>query len=584
MNSQTTSDWEIELQHRRARLLNHLLLAAVIGGALAMIPIYVDVIDKDAMEKVVTMAPFVGSWLIVAVAWLWRGLPHSTRAGVLLTIAYVIGFVVFARGGLAGSGRTWLLLLPIMAFVLMNPRFGLAVGGLSILTYAFFIAAFNLGWVDQPQVSENLTAPSAMINEGSSFVLVTVLIALILRAFSQSWTNAMRESGVANVRVQARSQELENTTKVLHRQTSQLRATAEVARAGSAILDPEKLSSEVTNRIQEEFSPMGVYYVGLFLLDEAGESAVLKAATGEAGQQLLEMEHRLALDQASAISWCINHQEPLIALGAEGETVRFHNPALSRTRSEIALPLRSRGHILGALSVQSVKEAAFEESDIAVLQTMADLVALSIDNARLFSKTEDALQEVQAAHQLYLAEAWREFLARRPVAQVDYVQPGVESRDEELLASARRAAMLHRRTVAIDTPASGEESSAPQSALVIPLELRGQVIGTIALHETRRQKLWNAEDIALAETVAEQVGLTIENMRLMDQTQRRVVTERIVRDISDRMQRAPDLETLMRVTAEELNRLLGGSHIYVRMGAGDGHTDEGDSIDAKDAC
>jgi GAF domain-containing protein len=192
---------------------------------------------------------------------------------------------------------------------------------------------------------------------------------------------------------------------------------------------------------------------------------------------------------------------------------------------------------------------------------------LSIDNAQLFSRTEDALQEVQAAHQLYLAEAWREFLARKPVAQVDYAQPGGEPRDEELLASARRAAMLHRRTVATGASISGEEPSDAQSALVIPLELRGQVIGTIALHETRRQKLWNAEDIALAETVAEQVGLTIENMRLMDQTQRRVVTERIVRDISDRMQRAPDLETLMRVTAEELNRLLGGSHVYVRMGA-----------------
>jgi GAF domain-containing protein len=363
----------------------------------------------------------------------------------------------------------------------------------------------------------------------------------------------------------------------LKQQTSRLRATAEITQAGSSILDPEVLSREVVNCIQEGFSFLGVYYVSLFLLDETQEYAVLKAATGDA-ERLLKMGHKLEVDEATTIGWSIVHQEARIALDLEEGAVQLDIPPMPHTRSEIALPLRSRGRTLGALSVQSTREAAFKEADITVLQATADQVALAIDNARLFTQTE-------AAHRLYLTEAWQEFLATRPTTRVDYAQPGAKPGDEGLLHDARRAAMLHQRTVATDSPSSDhdEASSSSQTALMVPLKLRGQVIGTIALHETRHQRPWTAGEITLAETIAEQVTQTIENLRLMDETRRRAARERGAREIADRMQRAADMETLMHITAEELNRALGGSRAYVRLGteaslhqAGrDDHTSEG---------
>jgi len=206
-------------------------------------------------------------------------------------------------------------------------------------------------------------------------------------------------------------------------------------------------------------------------------------------------------------------------------------------------------------------------------------VAVTIDNARLFSQTERALKEVRAAQRRYLGRSWREFLAAKSASQVDYVQPGVESGNGDFLRDARRAAIAHGRAVAMSAPSpdSGGEPSSSQTTLVVPLKFRGQIIGTMALHEPRYQRPWTAQDIALAEAVAEQVGLTVENLRLMDETQRSAAHERLIGEISDQMQRATSVEDLMRIAAEELNQALGGSRAYVHLGTGVSlHPSEGD--------
>jgi GAF domain-containing protein len=234
--------------------------------------------------------------------------------------------------------------------------------------------------------------------------------------------------------------------------------------------------------------------------------------------------------------------------------------------------------------LQSTQETEFSEIDIAVLRTMADQVALAIDNAHLFRQTQTVLEEVQALQRRYMTHAWKGFLTAQPMIQIDYAQPGTESgavvgaRAGTLLRRVRREVTAQGQTV-VTTPQQVEDLG---TTMVVPLKLREQVIGTITLHEMDQQRQWTDEDVALAETVAEQVALTIENLRLMDETQRRAARERLVNELSEQMQRAPDMETLMRITAEGLNKTLGGSRAFVRMGTaaelaggeGSGHTSE----------
>ncbi len=170
--------------------------------------------------------------------------------------------------------------------------------------------------------------------------------------------------------------------------TTQLQTAAKISKSAITILDPAVLMQQTVDLIQESF---GFYYVGIFLVDEAGQYAVLRAGTGEAGRQMLAAGHRLAIGGESMIGWCIAHSQARIALDVGAEAARFDNPLLPMTRSEIALPLIARGRAIGALTVQSAEAAAFSDEDIAVLQTMADQLAIAIENARLYEASQQEI-------------------------------------------------------------------------------------------------------------------------------------------------------------------------------------------------
>ena len=275
-----------------------------------------------------------------------------------------------------------------------------------------------------------------------------------------------------------------------------------------------------------------------------------------------DRNYALEVNDASSIGRCIIERQPHVTLDAKDELVQFDALPMPHTRSEIALPLRSRGRVLGALSVHSSQEAAFGEVDIAAVQTMVDQVAVAIDNARLFRQTEVALQEVHAIQRHYQAQAWQDFLARKPVTHVDYAQPGTDAKDGDFLRQAQREAMKRKQAVTAEgaplpTSNADEETPTPQTALVVPLQLRGQVIGTMSLHEMQKLRSWTPEDVALAEVVAEQVALTVENLRLMDETRRRAAHERVVSEVAGQVRASLDPDTVLKTTVRELARVLG---------------------------
>src|SRR5262249_3464115 len=150
-----------------------------------------------------------------------------------------------------------------------------------------------------------------------------------------------------------------------------------------SILDINVLLPMVVDLIRDHFD---YYYVGIFLIDEAKEWAVLKAATGEIGERMIAKEHRLKLEDSSMIGWSIIHRRARIAPDVGEDGIRFKNPYLPLTRSEMALPLITHGEVIGAMTIQSEYSSAFSPVDITALQTMADQVANTLENARLFTE------------------------------------------------------------------------------------------------------------------------------------------------------------------------------------------------------
>ena len=191
----------------------------------------------------------------------------------------------------------------------------------------------------------------------------------------------------------------------------QLQTAAEVSRAASSILNTEQLLPQVADLMRDRFD---FYYVGIFLTDESGSWAILRAGTGEAGQRMLADGHKLTIGGHSMISQCITTQQARIALDVGEEAIRFDNPLLPLTRSEVALPLISRNHIIGAVTIQSEQPAAFTSEDVTVLQTMADQIGTAVENARLYEQTQAALGDtdrlLQASAELNVSQTYTDVL------------------------------------------------------------------------------------------------------------------------------------------------------------------------------
>jgi GAF domain-containing protein/HAMP domain-containing protein len=355
-------------------------------------------------------------------------------------------------------------------------------------------------------------------------------------------------------RVADRTQELEQRSLYLE-------AAAEVGRAASSILQAEYLMEQVVSLIREEF---GLYYVGLFLVDETGEWAVLEAGTGEGESVPLVQQYRVRVRDDSMVGVCIVHGEAQVAQdgGADRDSATMRLAFLEPldTGSEAALPLHSRGQVIGALVVQDIQSNAFDQDAIVVLQTMADQVAVALDNAQLFAERQDALEMAQRAYGELSREAWTEILQARPHLGFRSSERGITPVAGDWPTESELALELGHTVMGDDQDGSG------QYVLSVPLHVRGQVIGVLDTYKPVEAGEWTPEEVALLERIAEELDPALEGARLYQDTQRRAAREQTLRQVTERMRQAVDVEVVLQNTVIELAKALGAPRAYVRLG------------------
>jgi signal transduction histidine kinase/CheY-like chemotaxis protein len=420
-------------------------------------------------------------------------------------------------------------------------------------------------------------------------------------------------------RVEKRTAELEQATRRLRRRADQLQISAEVAHAIASVRDLDDLLPQVTRLISERF---GWYHVGIFLLDEGlpgSQFAVLRAANSEGGQRMLARGHRLKVGKIGIVGAVTGSGEPRIALDVGQDAVFFDNPDLPDTRSEMALPLKVGDEIIGALDVQSQEPEAYDDEDVALLSTLADQVTVAIQNAGLFERTQEALSEVQELHRRYVRQEWARTLAMRGELAYEYrmegappgLPPGEDEWPAELLQALAKGEVV---TLAEDdTQDATEEDSLeaeedllqarrhpagqslpggdgrrtgdglrpgddhgpedgrppqkghPRTALAAPIKLRDQVIGAVDLEEIGESRRWTADEVALVQAIADQVGLALENARLFADTQRRAEQLATLHRVGLDITAALDLDGVLQSLYEQIERMVDVGSFYVAL-------------------
>jgi len=347
-------------------------------------------------------------------------------------------------------------------------------------------------------------------------------------------------------------QQVAERTASLERRARYLEATAEVARAATAVLDLQELLSRVASLVSEHF---GFYHAGIFMLDPTGEWAELRAASSEGGQRMLARKHRLRAGREGIVGYVIGRGEPRIALDVGKDAVFFDNPDLPETRSEMALPLRVRGETIGVLDVQSKEPAAFTDEDVAVLQTLADQVATAIHNAQLFEQLQASLEAERRAYGELSRKAWGELLRARTGPGFSRDRRGLFPTGEQWSREMELALRDGRTVVAGDAP-----------TLAVPIRVRDRVVGVLEARRAAGEAGWPPEQVALMEALADRLGEALESARIHQEAQRRAVRERLTREITERMRRATSVEGIIQTAVDELFGLLGTSRTFVRLG------------------
>lgn len=456
----------------------------------------------------------------------------------MIAIIYLAGVWILLRTGLGGGlGGFFLFAATVLAAILIGEIFAGATILINIVTLIIIGIGMSSGFIQLPpytdfmgnsSVSRNwivyiATVFVVLVVAGAALIVLSYGVKAILRSQTELTNDLVEERASLEKRVADRTDDLQ-------RRLIQIRTAAAISRTISAVLDPQSLLQIVVDLVHEQ---LDLYYVGVFLVDDTHQNAVLRAATGEAGQKMIVAGHHLPIGGSSMIGQTIALKNSRIALDVGVEPIRFNNPYLPLTRSEMALPLISRDRVIGAMTIQSTEPEAFDEDDTLVLQGVVDSLATALENGRLYQQSQANLAEISAMNRVFLEQQW-----------------------------ADTGNSLGDLIYTYENPASTNwVGSGPQ--IQIPIVLRDQVLGQFIIEADTSS--FSSEDIDFVEAISSQTALALENARLLSESQRRASQELKVNQVSATFSKSMNIEEILRATVRELGHLPSVAEVSIRL-------------------
>ncbi len=241
---------------------------------------------------------------------------------------------------------------------------------------------------------------------------------------------------------------------------------------------------------------------------------VLRAANSEGGKRMLKRKHRLEVGQTGIVGYVTSTGNPRVALDTGADAVYFDNPDLPETHSEMALPLKAGGQVIGALDVQSTEPNAFTQEDVNILSTLADQVSAAIQNARLYEESREALAQAEAVSRQLTSQAWTNIQRFTPL--VGYHFDGTKPEP-------------------LTQPTNGKQTKSQKDAFSVPVQLRGKSIGRLRINPAVDGHEWTEDEMAIIRATAERVALAAENARLILESQKNAAKEQVIGEISSKI-------------------------------------------------
>ena len=482
---------------------------------------------------------FIGLYMgLVAITVL--PVPYSIRAVVLLLMPFAVGVNAILSWGPWADGNIFLLACITLASLLIDRRVDIVALFASTI---FIIALATLQQIGIYHFSAS-AVPATSLADWFTYcvdlLIIGIILIVALGQFKNAFAQVIKDMQLAFDALTAERMQLEENvlkrTDELEAQTTQLRTASTVAKAMAEIQNISELLDSVTKLTSEKF---GFYHVGLYILDEQKRTAFLQAASSAAGKQLIGQAFRVESDRRNLINRVVTQNRHIIISDSDG-TNFIQDTNFPLTRSRMLLPLAVRGNILGILDIHSEQPQVFSNQDAEILQSLADLVAISFDNARLINETKSLVSQLEMNTNVQTERTWKKLTSRqRPAYQ--YTPAGVR-------------------------PVFSTNKKDSDDGLHIPLVLHGQKIGLIKLKRKGEASHWSEKERVLVEKIADQIALALENSRLVDEAQKNALRDQMIANVSTRVRETLDIESVVRTAATELRRAFDLKEAEVLIG------------------
>ncbi len=379
------------------------------------------------------------------------------------------------------------------------------------------------------------------------------------------------------------------------RRTVQLESAAEIARDISGSLQLDDLLGNAVTMIRDRFN---FYHASIFLIDDAGEYAVVRESTGDAGIQLKRSGHKLGVGSKSIVGYVSSRGKNLVIEDTNKDATYFANPLLPETRAEAGIPLKVGERILGVLDVQSVTAYAFHEEILQTLSILADQLAVAVINTELFAETQEHLSQHRLLHHITTSAASGTTLEeslRGAVQGLQVILGGdrvvillVDKKEEKLVVGAaigyseEDAASIqipldsgvtgwvarNKKLLRIDDtqtdPLYISFSANTRSELAIPLVFRKEVLGVLNV-ESEEVAAYDEHDEEMLGTLVGSLAAIIANTRLVQRVRRQAERERVLYEITSKIRRSTNVQTILSTTVKELSKATGAEHVQVKI-------------------
>jgi GAF domain-containing protein len=534
------------VEKNRGRILAIFLVLLIMAGLVFTI-IHIILLITEVQTNLGSSWPMdlVGVGLLIGL-WALNRSGFTGIAGAILVLCFIAFASLAYKPTDLGQNIVYYTIPILLAAFIVQPRYTFIFTLIAVAHYSF------VTFTASPGVGFNYVA-----------ILILFIFSITLWRGASRMESLVKESeGIAISQTEANreltgsktalEQQGERQSRNLERRSRQLQVITDITRDLSISQNVDEMLNHAARLIREQ---LGFYHVGIFLVDENNEYAVIRAAGGDAGQLMVVNNHKTKVGEEGPVGLVAATGEIRIAQDVGVDTTYTQNPLLPYTRSEITLPLKTGVRILGVLDAQSDRVNAIDQEDATTLQSVADQLAVAIEKTRLSQSLGQTTDDMDRMSQQYTGRTWKTYLQRGQRTR-GYRYEGATTEPLDAPPSGSQEAL--KKGVTTVTKAKGH------SILSVPIKLRGQTLGVLNLRYGGSDI--PKEALAFVEEAANRLALALENARLLEDAQYLATREKQINIITSRAQQSTDLDIILQSTIRELGTTLGVPRAFIQIG------------------